>query len=103
MALEVKGCWNPWNVRPWSSGRIDQQTRQVLEREMLSWGAVEIADLEIRHQLQEVEVLGTLYSQSPITKEQLTELQRELDAELRPDVSLRLIVIPAEVLESGTP
>jgi uncharacterized hydrophobic protein (TIGR00271 family) len=84
-------------------GRIEERTRQVLEQEMRSWGAVEIANLEINHQLQEVEVLGTLYSQSPITEDQLTELQRELDSELRPDVSLRLIVIPAEVLESGPP
>ena len=83
-------------------GRIEQQTRQVLEQELQSWGAVEIADLEIRHELQEVEVLGTLYSRDPITEDQLNELQRELDAELRPDVSLRLIVIPAELLESET-
>jgi uncharacterized membrane protein len=83
-------------------GRIEQQTRQVLEQELQSWGAVEIADLEIRHELQEVEVLGTLYSRDPITETQLDELQRELDAQLRPDVSLRLIVIPAELLESGT-
>ena len=83
-------------------GRIEQQTRQVLEQELQSWGAVVIADLEIRHELQEVEVLGTLYSRDPITEDQLNELQRELDAEQRPDVSLRLIVIPAELLESGT-
>jgi len=84
-------------------GRTEEQTRQVLEEQMLDWGAVKIADLEIRHQLQEVEVLGTLYSQSPITEDQLARLQQELDAELRPDVSLRLIVIPTEVLESGPP
>ena len=84
-------------------GRIEQQTRQVLEQELQSWGAVEIADLKIRHELQEVEVFGTLYSRDPITEDQLNQLQRELDAELRPDVSLRLIVIPAELLESGTP
>ena len=71
-------------------------------KELQSWGAVEIADLEIRHELQEVEVLGTLYSRDPITETQLDELQRELDAQLRPDVSLRLIVIPAVLLESGT-
>ena len=84
-------------------GRTEEQTRQVLEEQMLDWGAVKIADLEIRHQLQEVEVLGTLYSQSPITEDQLARLQQELDAELRPDVSLRLIVNPTEVLESGPP
>ena len=65
-------------------------------------GSGRVADLEIRHELQEVEVLGTLYSRDPITEDQLDELQRELDAQLRPDVSLRLIVIPAELLESGT-
>lgn len=48
-------------------------------------------------------MLGTLYSRDPITEDQLNQLQRELDAELRPDVSLRLIVIPAELWESGTP
>jgi uncharacterized hydrophobic protein (TIGR00271 family) len=84
-------------------GRIEERTRQVLEQETRGWGGVEIADLEIRHQLQEVEVLGTLYSRDPITEDQLTELQHDLEAELRPDVSLRLIVILAEVLESGTP
>ena len=52
-------------------GRIEQQTRQVLEQELQSWGAVEIADLKIRHELQEVEVLGTLYSRDPITEDQL--------------------------------
>ena len=75
----------------------------VLEQELQSWGAVEIADLKIRHELQEVEVLGTLYSRDPITEDQLNQLQREQDAQLRPDGSLRLIVIPAELLESGTP
>jgi uncharacterized hydrophobic protein (TIGR00271 family) len=84
-------------------GRIEEQTRQVLEQELQSWGAVEIADLDINHQLQEVEVLGTLYSQNPITEDQLTELQQELEAVLRPEVSLRMIVIPAEVLEAGPP
>ena len=84
-------------------GRIERQTRQVLEREIQNWGAVEIADLKINHHLQEVEVLGTLYSQIPVTEDELAGLQQELDAALRPEVSLRLIVIPAEVLESGTP
>ncbi|MFQ5921792.1 MAG: DUF389 domain-containing protein [Anaerolineales bacterium] len=83
--------------------RIEQRSREILERQIADWGAVEIADLDINHQLRAVEVLGTLYSQSSITEKQLAELQRELEAALRPDVSLRLIVIPAEVLESGTP
>ena len=47
-------------------------------------------------------MLGTLYFRDPITETQLDKLQRELVALLRPDVSLRLIVIPAVLLESGT-
>ena len=80
-------------------GRIEERSREILERQIAEWGSVEIADLDIQYQLQAVEVLGTLYSQSAITEQQLAELERELEAELRPDVLLRLIVIPAEVLE----
>ena len=81
-------------------GRIEQRTREILESEIADWGAVEIADLEIKPHLQQVDVLGTLYSPNPITAEQLAGLEAELESALRPDVSLRLIVIPAEVLES---
>jgi uncharacterized hydrophobic protein (TIGR00271 family) len=84
-------------------GRIEQRSREILERQISNWGAIEIADLDINHQLGTVEVLGTVYSANTITDEQLAELERELEAELRPEVRLRLIVIPAEVIESATP
>ena len=82
-------------------GRIKQRTRQILEQQISSWGTAEIADLEVKHQLSNVEVVGTVYSSTPVTADQLDVLETELEAALRPAVGLRLIVIPAEVLESN--
>ncbi|MFQ5942240.1 MAG: TIGR00341 family protein [Anaerolineales bacterium] len=81
-------------------GSIEQRSREILERRIAEWGAVEIAALEINHQPRAVELLGTLYSQHSISEAQLAELQHELEAELRPEVRLRLIVLPAEVLST---
>jgi uncharacterized hydrophobic protein (TIGR00271 family) len=84
-------------------GSIERRSQEILERQIDEWGAIEIGDLNIHHQRGMVEVQGTVYTESMITDEQLAELEHELDAELRPEVRLRLIVIPAEVIESAPP